>query len=160
MTTIFKKILVALPDDESSALSIAEFGIELGQIHAAQTRLLSVVTPRLPSMAPGIGLAPTNVTLPRAPALTATDINKRKAMLQTILDKQASPLQTDHIVKSGNPSREIVEEADTWGADLIILGARDRNWLDRLLEPPTSQQVAKQTDCAVLILPEASIQTD
>lgn len=58
---------------------------------------------------------------------------------------------TTDILK-GSPKRAIVEEAETWGADLIVVGSRGyRSW-ERMLLGSVSQAVAMHAECSVEIV--------
>jgi nucleotide-binding universal stress UspA family protein len=59
-------------------------------------------------------------------------------------------LTTEVIV--GSPRRVIVEEAERWGADLIVVGSHGyRSW-ERMLLGSVSQTVALHADCSVEIV--------
>ena len=46
-------------------------------------------------------------------------------------------------------------EARAQGADLIVVGARRRNWLQRVLREGVAAQVVEQAQCSVLVAPVA-----
>jgi nucleotide-binding universal stress UspA family protein len=52
----------------------------------------------------------------------------------------------------GSPKRVIVEEAEKWGADLIVVGSHGyRSW-ERMLLGSVSQTVALHAECSVEIV--------
>ena len=53
---------------------------------------------------------------------------------------------------AGEPARELVDSAEQHQADLIVVGTRDPDFLDRLLGGSVSQQVARRARCDVLIV--------
>ena len=53
---------------------------------------------------------------------------------------------------AGDPASEILELADTWKADLIVVGARERSLLERLLEPSVSASVERRAHRDVLVV--------
>lgn len=55
-------------------------------------------------------------------------------------------------VLMGAPHRRIVEEADEWGADLIIVGSHGYRMWERVLLGSVSQSVAQHAKCSVLIV--------
>jgi nucleotide-binding universal stress UspA family protein len=52
----------------------------------------------------------------------------------------------------GEPADTIVEIAEEAGADLIVVGTREPNVLERLLGQSVSQSVSRQAHCDVLIV--------
>ena len=56
------------------------------------------------------------------------------------------------IVARGNPSAEILEEAERWGADAIFMGARGHNLLERVLLGSVSNAVATHAHCSVEVV--------
>lgn len=55
-------------------------------------------------------------------------------------------------VVSGPPKRVILEEADAYGAELIMIGSHGRGAWDRLLLGSVSQTVAAHAKCSVEIV--------
>lgn len=154
MSVLFSKVLIALPQDDREAAELASLGLAVAQTHHAQTRLLSVLRADVPVTPTGVGLAAFDVVTPKPATLTRAAVKKREAMVSSISEKHIERDKTSQSIRVGNPSQIIMEEADEWGADLIIVGARDKSWLERIFETSVSQTVAKRADCAVLILPE------
>jgi len=62
------------------------------------------------------------------------------------------PLSITTEVLTGSPKRVIVEEAEKWGADLIVVGSHGyRSW-ERMLLGSVSQAVALHAECSVEIV--------
>lgn len=57
-------------------------------------------------------------------------------------------------VAAGSPAHEIVEAADGFGSDLIVLGSRGNTGLNRLLLGSVARNVLLHTDASVLIVRE------
>ena len=55
-------------------------------------------------------------------------------------------------VVSGSPKRVILEQAEAFGADLIMVGSRGLGAWDRLLLGSVSQAVATHANCSVEIV--------
>ena len=53
---------------------------------------------------------------------------------------------------TGSPKRTIVEEAEAWGADLIVVGSHGYQTWERMLLGSVSQSVAAHARCSVLIV--------
>lgn len=54
-------------------------------------------------------------------------------------------------VIAGRPERRIVNDAKSWGADLIVVGTQDRRGLKRLLSGSISERVANGAHCSVKV---------
>lgn len=55
------------------------------------------------------------------------------------------------LVKDGRPARKIVEEAEAWQADLVVLGASGATKVRQLLLGSVDLKVARHAPCAVLV---------
>ncbi|HEX6185262.1 MAG TPA: universal stress protein [Pyrinomonadaceae bacterium] len=53
---------------------------------------------------------------------------------------------------TGSPKRTIVEEAEAWGADLIVVGSHGYQTWERMLLGSVSQSVAAHALCSVMIV--------
>lgn len=72
------------------------------------------------------------------------------AKLQEVKASRDLHITTD--VPRGSPKRAIVEEAERFGADLIVVGSHGyRSW-ERMLLGSVSQAVALHAECSVLIV--------
>lgn len=58
--------------------------------------------------------------------------------------------ETEEVVLTGKPSRQILSLAEDRRADLIVLGVHGRNALDRLLFGSTAEQLVRRATCPVL----------
>lgn len=61
-------------------------------------------------------------------------------------------LHAEILVRRGNPSDEILDEANTWGADSIFVGARGVRGIDRLLLGSVSSAVSARALCSVEVV--------
>ena len=78
------------------------------------------------------------------------------AVLESTLTKlKAAPagrLKITGEVIQGSPTQVIVEEAESWGADLIVLGSRGLGAWNRLLLGSVSNAVVHHAKCSVEIV--------
>jgi len=61
-------------------------------------------------------------------------------------------LHAEIFIKRGNPADQILEEADSWGADCIFLGAKGTRGIDRLLLGSVSSAVSSRARCSVEVV--------
>jgi nucleotide-binding universal stress UspA family protein len=70
-----------------------------------------------------------------------------------ILDaREDRTLRVTAEVLEGQPKRRIPEEAESWGADLVVVGSHGYGFWDRLLLGSVSQAVAAHAPCSVEIV--------
>lgn len=155
MTTLFNRILVALPNDRADAESIAKLGMSIAQTYHADIRLISIIPPQVPVSSIPPAVAPVGAM---HVTMSETELKDRSDLLAALVEKHTPRDKADQIVRFGDPADEIETEAQEWEADLIILGVRERNWLERLIDPSVSQHVMKHAKCAVMILPQGLIE--
>ena len=62
-------------------------------------------------------------------------------------------------VRSGSPKQMILEEAEAFGADLIVVGSHGHGMLERFLLGSVSQAVALHATCSVEIVRSPKTQT-
>jgi len=55
----------------------------------------------------------------------------------------------DTTVRQGDPRVEIVDEAERWGADLVILGSHGRTGVKRWLMGSVAEYVVRHAPCSV-----------
>ena len=61
-------------------------------------------------------------------------------------------LHAEVLIRRGNPADQILEEADTWGADCIFVGAKGIRGIDRLLLGSVSSAVSARAHCSVEVV--------
>ncbi|HWT00356.1 MAG TPA: universal stress protein [Pyrinomonadaceae bacterium] len=62
---------------------------------------------------------------------------------------RAAGLSTSNVVRGGNASHALVEEAEGWGADSIFVGTRDLHGFKHFLTGSVSSAVAARATCSV-----------
>jgi nucleotide-binding universal stress UspA family protein len=61
-------------------------------------------------------------------------------------------LRAEILVRRGNPADQILQEAHTWGADCIFVGARGTRGIERLLLGSVSSAVSSRAHCSVEVV--------
>jgi len=141
---MYKKILVAV-DLTGDTSPIVERAKALAKIHGAELSLLHVIEP-VPLV------TPFDVPDVMAPTVLQTQ-DELAAGARKRLDKLAAdlgvPSPAEVIV--GNTQAEIVRAARDGGADLIVLGGRERHGLSLLVDF-TEDAVLHKAACDVLVI--------
>jgi nucleotide-binding universal stress UspA family protein len=61
-------------------------------------------------------------------------------------------VDADYVVELGDPAERLLEVADQRDADLIVVGSRERGFLERLLGPAVDESVARRSERDVLLV--------
>jgi len=142
------KILVAIDD---SRFSEAALRMLLAQNHPRKTtvRVLHVVEPLETPYYP-------ELTTPYPTSLA--DINKgrkkrgRELVQRTVKKLSAAGFKADGVLRLGHVRTVVVDVANKWSADLIVLGSHGRKGLKRILLGSVSDYVARHARCSVEIV--------
>ena len=65
---------------------------------------------------------------------------------------RSAGLRAEILIRRGNPADEILEEAHTWGADCIFVGAKGTRGIERLLLGSVSSAVSSRAHCSVEVV--------
>jgi nucleotide-binding universal stress UspA family protein len=84
------------------------------------------------------------------PTETPADHDAQLAEARARLEKHS--VQAEFQPALGDPADAIVEVATQNGADLIVVGTREPNFVQRLLGQSVSAAVARQAKCDVMIV--------
>jgi nucleotide-binding universal stress UspA family protein len=156
---MFDKILVALDHSIASEQTFDE-ALNLAQSTQAQLMLVHVLTPQEETY-PISNLMPSMLDDPavsRAEAVTAylNELKAFKAKGLELLRSHAERaiqqgIQTDYQQPDGYPGRVLCDVAQNWNADVIVIGRRSRNVLNKVLLGSVSNYVSHHAHCSVLI---------
>ena len=69
---------------------------------------------------------------------------------------RSAGLHAEVLIRRGNPADEILQEAHTWGADCIFVGAKGTRGIDRLLLGSVSSAVSSRAHCSVEVVRTSS----
>jgi nucleotide-binding universal stress UspA family protein len=142
------KILLAL---DGSRFSEIATNLLIGHTKAtgAEVRLLHVVESFPESLAKDLGSAD-------APAFAAARLQRRnwsEELLAQAAEKLISAgFKVTSSIVEGDPKSAILDMAEAWGADLIVVGSHGRTGLERFLIGSVSEAVARHARCSVEIV--------
>jgi nucleotide-binding universal stress UspA family protein len=84
---------------------------------------------------------------PEAPARTAAKILRR------LVEAEPGVGGAEPVVRQGPAAEEIVAEAASWGADVIVMGSHGKGWVDRLLVGSATERLLAALPTALLVVP-------
>lgn len=143
------KILLAVDGSEHSAQTV-----EVVRSHSwpsgTAVRVLSVVDQVVPAT-------------PEAAIYSADRIEAERVQLTEAAEELttrfanwlcSSGLAAERLVRSGDPKSVIPDEAEAWGADLIVVGSRGHTGIKRWLLGSVAQSVVSHAPCSVYVVRE------
>jgi nucleotide-binding universal stress UspA family protein len=107
----------------------------------SQVRILHVVEP-LPSI-PDVG-----VQLDEGEHLAAAE-----AGFQRLVAGSPDTERAETVVRHGTAARTITEEAEQWGADVVVVGSHGKGLVDRVLLGSTTERLLNRLPTSVLVIP-------
>jgi nucleotide-binding universal stress UspA family protein len=156
---MFNKILVAM-DCSAIGQQVFEEALSLAKATGASLLLLHVLSPEEEG-SPDTAMPSSSITSYSQELYEELVTNYRerwKAFEEQGLEllrshasqATAAGVNVDFIQLQGSPSREICNLADTWQADLILMGRRGRSGLSELFLGSVSNYVFHHAPCSVL----------
>lgn len=147
---LFRKILIALDDGPISAHA-ADVGVALGKSLQSDMALIHVVA--YPTTAPNadLGMTPSTQLLVSSEILDIEMENGRK-LLKGVRQRLSLDPSVPEYLECGDPAPEVVKVANSWSADLIVIGSHGRHGLDRLILGSVAESVTRSAPCPVLVI--------
>ena len=145
----FTKLLAAtdFSDDSNYALEYAE---ELARRFSAEMLVVHVDQPLAPVMvselSPGLDVSAMNRIAEEQRMLALRELDKLTARLRD------GGLKARSVLKVGAPFLEIINTAQSEGADLIVLGTHGRTGLAHVLMGSVAERVVRKAHCPVLTI--------
>ena len=140
------KILLAIDGSAPSRDAIEEVA-QRSWPGPSTVRILSVIQPYTPPA--------TEIVLAAA---TLEEIRQRQAQEAQQLTQRAGEritapgLSVETAVREGDPRAAIIDAADEWQADLIVVGSHGRTGLKRLVMGSVAQAVVAHASCSVEVV--------
>ncbi len=145
--TNFTKIAVGVDFSPSAQ---AALDVARNSFPGAQLKLIHVVDARagsVPDLSTG-GLAP---VMPSAEVLTQLSAGDERQ-----LDRLAREGEEEEVVM-GEPAQTLVQVAQQWGADLIVVGTHTQGTLAHFFMGSVAESVLRQSGIPVLIVPQKKV---
>ncbi|HXJ16871.1 MAG TPA: universal stress protein [Candidatus Polarisedimenticolia bacterium] len=141
------KILLAIDDSKYSEAAIKAV-IAQGKPEGTEVRVLHIVEPPSLLVTREMGGYDSSVEL-------AWKAQRKRG--QELVAKSAEAIRSHGVkctaeLQEGDAKSKILEEADKWGAELIVLGSHGRKGLERFLLGSVSDAVAHHARCSVEVV--------
>lgn len=142
----FKKILIAV-DNSTCSEKAAITGYEMASKFNAEVALINIIEPAPASVNPDFTLAPV--------FLEAYDNSEENShlLLKEIESKHSNGVATTYLSIIDTASHGIIQQAEEWKAELIVIGTHGRGGLYHFLMGSVAEHVARKSACPVLIVP-------
>lgn len=145
----FSRILIAV-DNSTCSEKAAKTGYEMANRFAAEVALVNIIEPMPATM---------NQDLTLAPVFLETYDNSEEnshVLLKEIETKFGAGIQTTYLSVVDSAAHGIINQAESWAADLIVIGTYGRTGLYHFLMGSVAEHVARKSACPVLIIPNKS----
>jgi len=142
----FKKILIAV-DNSTCAEKAAITGYEMALKFEAEVALINIIEPAPATVNPDFTLSPVFLEV-----FDQTEENSQ-LLLKEISNKHGNGITTTYLSLMDTAGHGIVQQAEEWGADLIVVGTHGRSGLYHFLMGSVAEHVARKSACPVLIVP-------
>ena len=142
----FKKILIAV-DNSICSEKAAITGYEMALKFNADVALINIIEPAPVTVNPDFTLAPV--------FLEAFDNSEENShlLLKEIEKKHSNGIVTTYLSIIDTAGHGILQQAEEWGAELIVVGTHGRSGLYHFLMGSVAEHVARKSACPVLIVP-------
>jgi nucleotide-binding universal stress UspA family protein len=74
-------------------------------------------------------------------------------MFDNIVSDALKSADAERVVRRGTPSIVLGEDCATWNADLLVVGAHGRGWIQRTLIGSTTNRLLNDLPTALLVVP-------
>ncbi len=151
------KILVATDGSEYSKAAVESCASLIKFGEPSEIRVISIIEPLAP-----VGVEPFGVSTnyyaeaeKEAEKHAEDVVNGAKERLESLIDDENVTVGTE-VFFSRSTRGAIVDDAQTWGADLIVVGSHGYGFMKRMLIGSVSDAVVKYAPCSVLVVRKPS----
>lgn len=149
----FKKILIAV-DNSTCAEKAAKAGYEMASKFNAEIALLNIIEPMPTSVGADFTLAPVFLEM-----YDNSEENSH-VLLKEMEKKYGNGIATTYLSTMDTASHGIIQQAEQWNAELIVIGTHGRTGINHLLMGSVAESVARKSSCPVLIVPNKENSVD
>jgi len=145
------KILVAVDGSACSEAAVLEVAARTWQ-EGSEVRVIAVVEPIVPVIGEAWAFTDTNYLMEAEKIATDRARQATDDAVAKLNSAAGSKLNVSSEVMFGSPREVILDEADHWGANLIVVGSHGYRGLTRFLLGSVSQAIASHAKCSVEIV--------
>ena len=150
------KVLLATEGSEFSDAAIEECCELLPDSSETEVRIVTAIEPTIVPAEPFAASAEFIVGLDAAAHERAEDVAARaEAKIRCRLPDAGSAVS--RLVLSGEPAQVIVDEAERWAADLIVVGSHGYGFWKRAFLGSVSNSVVQHAPCSVLVVRHGNV---
>lgn len=146
------KILLAIDGSEPSEAAVDEIARQPFPDGSEMLVISAVERPYLPLAYPGDGIDMNVFEEIEKSYLQRANAAVDDAEIKLRIGSESNKLAITTSVASGSPKEVILDEADAFGADLIVVGSHGYGMVERFLLGSVSQAVALHAKCSVQIV--------
>ncbi len=145
------KVLIAIDNSVHSELAVEEF-LRLGFAFETEVKIVSVIEVPIPYPVDVYGgdtsylLEVERIERQRAQETLENAVQKIRT------SENGAKLTISYEVLTGTPEVQVVEIAENWGANLLIVGSHGYNTWERLLLGSVSDAIVHHAPCSVLVV--------
>lgn len=138
---------ILCPTDRSDISRRAfEHAVTLARWYESEIKVVYVLEPPLPGPGPA--------SYPNWKVLTPADRERLNAKLaEMVAPVVAEGFRVECVVREGNAAREILDEARSLPADMVVMGTHGRGGFARFFLGSVTEQVMRKAPCPVLTVP-------
>lgn len=155
---MFNKILVAI-DRSPASRKVFEAAMSLAKANGAELRLLHVLSSEernfpIPTVYSGLEYDPFDSSTIEAYQKQWQKFEQEglEMLRETAQEANTAGISTGFTQVLGNPGRDICDLAQTYSADLIVMGSRGRTGIKEMFLGSVSNYVTHHAPCSVLIV--------
>lgn len=145
------KVLLAIEGSEFSKAAVEKCCQMFAEFENTEIRIISAVEPMIPPTEPFAVSADYVREIDAAAHTQASEVvSKAESEIRKRFPSLAAELSTK--VVTGSPEQAVVEEAESWGADLIVTGSHGHGFWKRAWLGSVSNAIVHHAPCSVLIV--------
>lgn len=145
------KVLLATEGSEFSKAAIEKCCQMFAESDNTEIRIISAAEPTIPPAEPFAVSAEYISQIDAAARKQATEVvSQAEAEIRSRFPTLANDLTTT--VVTGSPAQAVVEEAENWGADLIVTGSHGHGFWKRAWLGSVSNAIVHHAPCSVLVV--------